>query len=288
MHPARHESVIAPTPWDGIYWIRSRSAHEFPKHWHDTYGFGTMVAGAHRSASGRGPVEAYAGDVIASNPGEIHDGQPLGSPTRSWRMLCIDVPAMLRVFGDRASSGGPMPELTRPVTRDAEARRAVSRLFGRLERWKSQRRPAEDTAACDEALIETCSLLMTTTDAMRRVAPTVPRAVRLVRERLSDENTASPSLDEMAAIAGLSKFQLLRRFERAYGLPPHAWLMRQRAERARTLIRRGMSLASAAAQAGFADQSHMSRLFLRHFGFTPGALRRASAKPPNGSTPASR
>jgi AraC-like DNA-binding protein len=79
----------------------------------------------------------------------------------------------------------------------------------------------------------------------------------------------------MARMTGLSKYQVLRRFERAYGLPPHAWLLRQRAERARTLIRSGLSLAQAAASAGFSDQSHMTRIFVRQFGFTPGAWRKA-------------
>jgi AraC-like DNA-binding protein len=41
------------------------------------------------------------------------------------------------------------------------------------------------------------------------------------------------------------------------------------------LIRRGTSLADTAAASGFADQSHMTRIFTRHFGFTPGAWQRA-------------
>jgi AraC-like DNA-binding protein len=41
------------------------------------------------------------------------------------------------------------------------------------------------------------------------------------------------------------------------------------------LIREGSSLRDAAAASGFADQSHMTRVFARHFGFTPGAWRRA-------------
>jgi AraC-like DNA-binding protein len=67
----------------------------------------------------------------------------------------------------------------------------------------------------------------------------------------------------------------LRRFEKAYGVPPHAWLLLQRGERARSLIREGSTLAQAATSCGFADQSHMTRLFVRQFGFTPGAWQRA-------------
>jgi AraC-like DNA-binding protein len=67
----------------------------------------------------------------------------------------------------------------------------------------------------------------------------------------------------------------LRRFSQAYGVTPYAWLLQHRAERARGLVERGVPLSAAAAAAGFADQSHMTRVFVRQFGFTPGALRRA-------------
>jgi len=41
-----------------------------------------------------------------------------------------------------------------------------------------------------------------------------------VRERLADELVSPPSLSELAALVGLSRYQLLRRFERVYGLAP--------------------------------------------------------------------
>jgi AraC-like DNA-binding protein len=59
-------------------------------------------------------------------------------------------------------------------------------------------------------------------------------------------------------------------------VPPHAWLLQRRAEKARGLIRNGSSLAAAAASCGFADQSHMTRVFVRQFGFTPGAWKRSA------------
>jgi len=100
--------------------------------------------------------------------------------------------------------------------------------------------------------------------------------VQRARERLADDLLGAPTLADLATMTGLSKYQVLRRFERAYGLPPHAWLLRQRAERARVLIRDGSSLTTAAAAAGFADQSHMTRVFRRLYGYTAGTLRRAT------------
>jgi len=54
-----------------------------------------------------------------------------------------------------------------------------------------------------------------------------------------------------------------------------AWLLQQRLGRARALIAAGTPLSEAALACGFADQSHLNRHFVRCFGFTPGAWRRA-------------
>jgi AraC-like DNA-binding protein len=46
--------------------------------------------------------------------------------------------------------------------------------------------------------------------------------------------------------------------------------MQYRARKAQAMLRRGIPIADAACQAGFADQSHLNRIFKRLFGYTPG------------------
>ncbi|WKB51791.1 AraC family transcriptional regulator [Eleftheria terrae] len=271
MAPPLHHCHVFATPWPGIHGTHIDSGRHFGRHWHDTFGLGLLEHGAQSSASGRGPVDAFAGDLITTNPGEVHDGQPLGSPSRRWRMVYLEPDAMAALAG-----AGRLPALTRPVIHDDRLAQSLQALFRRLDHWSTQ--PAHDGAlalACEEALAGTLGHLLAaySTDAP---APPAPAPLAQVRERLADDATHAPSLAELAAMAGLSRFQLLRRFEKAYGLPPHAWLLQQRAERARHLIRRGLPLAEAAAAAGFADQSHMTRVFTRQFGFTPGAWRQAA------------
>jgi AraC-like DNA-binding protein len=55
----------------------------------------------------------------------------------------------------------------------------------------------------------------------------------------------------------------------------HAYLIQRRIDLVRSLIAQGHSLAAAAAAAGFADQSHMTRAFRIKYGLTPGAYARA-------------
>jgi AraC-like DNA-binding protein len=254
-----HRVRVTVSPCKGIYGARIESGRHFGRHTHDAYGFGFLEHGAHRSASGRGSVDAFAGDVITTNPGEVHDGRPLGGASRRWCIVYAEPQAM-------ASFAGTKAEIARPVIRDARLLRAARRLFRRMERGEG--------LACEEALAETCTLVMARHGTMPPPRA-VPADVSRVRERLADDLLDPPSLAEMAALTGLSRYQVLRRFESAYGLPPHAWLLQQRAERARGLIRDGWDLAAAAAASGFADQSHMTRVFTLRFGFTPGAWRKA-------------
>ena len=134
---------------------------------------------------------------------------------------------------------------------------------------------AGDALAFDESLATALGLMLR--HHSTRLTRTEAQAADLapVLQRLGDEFARAPSLAELAALAGLGRFQLLRRFRRVFGTTPHGWLMQHRAERARTLLRRGSSIADAAAQCGFADQSHLTRVFTQRFGFTPGAWKKA-------------
>jgi AraC-like DNA-binding protein len=82
-------------------------------------------------------------------------------------------------------------------------------------------------------------------------------------------------LDDLAAASGMGRFQLLRAFRAAVGLPPHAYQLSLRVTRAMALIRSGLPLADVAAEAGFADQSHFTRRFAAVVGIPPARFRRA-------------
>lgn len=293
-----HRSQVLASPWEGVYCTHIESSRHYGKHSHAVYGLGLLDHGAQSSASGRGPVDAYAGDLIATNPGEVHDGHPLGDSPRRWRMVYLE-PAVLHDLcpGGNAGAASADIALDRPVIQDAALALALNTLWARIGHWFGLQPPAQtpglpaarlpsrhgfaaEQLACDEALAHTAALLLrrhaSTPRAPESTADATP-ALRQVRDWLADAPLQPPSLAQMAALTGLSRYQLLRRFAQAYGLPPHAWLLQQRAERSRRLIAQGATLADAAADSGFADQSHMTRLFARQFGFTPGAWQAAAA-----------
>ena len=277
-HDTTHHCQLNATPWRGVHGTRIHSARHYGRHWHATLGIGWLEHGAQRSASGRGPVEAQAGDLISSNPGEVHDGHPVGGQARRWQMLYFETDAATGWLP--AACPGEL-ELSRPVFQDPPLRAALQSLFLRLAAWHAGARDGAAALACEEALSAVGMRLARHAGIQRRPDDTSPAAGPLawVRERLADDLLRAPTLAELAALAGCSRYQLLRRFQQAHGLPPHAWLLQQRLERARRLIAAGVGLAQAAADSGFADQSHLTRHFTRQFGYTPGAWRAVVAGP---------
>lgn len=260
-------------PLPGIHSTHSLSGRHFGRHWHDSYGFGLLEEGAQRSASGRGRVDAFAGQVITSNPGEVHDGSPLGGPTRQWCILSVDT----EVLSSLIRHVGAPAEIALPVIDDPALFRTLRRLFRRIERWHARagNRTAE-SLACEESLVEAAVLLIARHGTVRLHTEAPSHDLRQLRDLLADQPFDPPTLAEMAALTGLSRYQVLRRFQKTYGLPPHAWLLSRRAEHALRLIRGGDTLTDAALASGFADQSHMTRVFVRHYGVTPGAWRKAA------------
>jgi AraC family transcriptional regulator len=104
----------------------------------------------------------------------------------------------------------------------------------------------------------------------------LPRGrLRAVVAYIEEHLDASPSLEQLAAVAPLSPYHFARQFKAATGLPPHQYVIARRVERAKQLLEAGrdLSLAEVAAHAGFSDQSQFSRHFKRLAGLTPRRFR---------------
>lgn len=243
----------------GVQALVIESLRSFGRHTHDQFGIGLLVQGGHSSHSAQGKVEAVPGNCITVHPDEVHDGVPLGDQPRHWFMLYMD-PA---VVADVATEYG----FARPVLNDVRIRVAMLALHRVLA-----------TGVGDAMLIEQeCLALL----GLAAGSPTgkieTPAGLRYARQMIDDCVSSQVTLAEIARSANMDKFQLVRGFGRVFGLTPHAYLMQRRIQLARNLLASGMPVIQAAADAGFADQSHLTRLFSRTIGMTPAAYRRAFA-----------
>jgi AraC-like DNA-binding protein len=104
------------------------------------------------------------------------------------------------------------------------------------------------------------------------LTPPIAKAKKLLQERFADD----VRLEHLEVEIGLSRFYLVRRFRAEVGMPPHAFQLAMRLDRARVLITEGMALADVASRCGFTDQSHLTRHFRRATGVAPGAYARSA------------
>jgi AraC family transcriptional regulator len=103
-----------------------------------------------------------------------------------------------------------------------------------------------------------------------------PLQERRVKDWLLSDLAADSSVSELAAICGLSRSHFVRSFKNTTGLPPHRWLLMQRLQQAQRLLNQtSMSVSEIALECGFADQSHLTRVFSKAMGVGPAAWRRS-------------
>jgi AraC-like DNA-binding protein len=254
----------------GIEAISIVSNRQFPRHAHDQFGMGVMTFGAHRTWSPIGTVEAETGDVVTINPGEMHDGVPIAGKVRGWRMLFFEPHIVTAEIDDEPNR---VAEIAQPVLRDPALKTWCERLFAHLTAAQP------DRLALEETLLRTLMLAFARHGAERhraqRSAAIARSSIAKALQRLDDASQTAISLSELAALSGVSRFQLLRSFARELGVTPYAYLLQRRVRAARRLLAAGRSPAEAAAETGFADQSHMTRAFARQLGITPARYRAA-------------
>jgi AraC-like DNA-binding protein len=254
--------------------VESRCANDsaacYAPHSHATLSLGAVDGGRSVFACAGQRRRLARGDVVLINAGEVHCCNPESDGRWSYQMLYLD-PAWVRsVVGELNESndwGADDALLLLPA--DAAPHQLHSRLsalnaclFG-------------DASVVDKE----AAVLLFVGDlfgsAKARNADSGPARARLQHAQalIAARCTEALTLDEMAAEAKMSRYHFIRAFRRAVGMTPHAWQIDLRIQRARSLLKQGMTLADAALQLGFSDQSHFQRAFKQRVAATPGDYR---------------
>jgi AraC family transcriptional regulator len=105
-----------------------------------------------------------------------------------------------------------------------------------------------------------------------------PEFLRDVVALLREDVDLGRDITTIAREAQVSPIRLVRSFHRRYGITLARYIRVLQMQRARTLLSDPfMSISMVAAEAGYSDQSHMTRAFAQTYGVTPAALRRRTS-----------
>jgi AraC-like DNA-binding protein len=143
------------------------------------------------------------------------------------------------------------------------------------------RRPDETNQLfVDHMMLALTAHVAQTYGGMRRITETnrgglAPWQVKRACEKLESDLSGKFTLEQIAAEFELSVSHFARAFRTSTGLPPHQWLLQQRVKAAKQLMTvRDLPLSEIAISAGFANQSHFTRVFSQMVGVSPAAWRR--------------
>jgi AraC-like DNA-binding protein len=253
---------VSAGPGQTLDLLHARVTADFAPHVHESFGLGTPTEGTEAIGYRGGVHYASPGSVAILEPGEPHTGGPAGPGGFVYRVM-YPSPDLLADGADRS------PRFLRPVIDDRGLARELLRVHILLSRAADPLETESRLAALFGELVRRHSSPASPPDEVRRAGTMTLQ----VMSRLADQLACPPGLTEIAADAGLSRYQLLRSFRAEVGMPPYAWLAQHRVARARVLLERGHSPAQAAVLTGFADQAHLTRWFRRVVGITPGAYR---------------
>lgn len=221
------------------------------------------------------------GDVGIARPGEMYR---IDAPADAGEMRVLLVaPDMLATPGPQGGTipPGEPPRFRSPVAHDPLLAARLHALFAELARGLTA---LDALARFREALAQLAARHLAAgppAEAARRVHPGAARAHAYLREHFADPI----SLDTLVRVSRLSRFYLLRVFRREYGVTPHEYQRHLRLARACRLLAAGSPPTRTAYEAGFSDQSHLTRLLKELTGLTPGAYARqwaGAAREPGG------
>jgi AraC-like DNA-binding protein len=216
------------------------------------------------------------GTVHITRPLELHGVRSADGARIDKRVILVATEVLTTLWGELSGRRQDAPPcLPDGAIQDAWLSTQLSAVFERL------RRPLVALESESRLLECLARLLVHHADrpselAERTLLPSrgVERARDYLRAHISDD----VSLDDLARVACLSKWHLLRAFRREYGLSPHSYQTQLRLARVRRLLERGQSASFATYETGFSDQSHLTRRFREFFGFTPARYARQFAR----------
>lgn len=235
-------------------------AHDcYVPHTHEEYAFGAIDAGHAVYRYAQQQVALQPGMTVMMEPGLTHSCNPNPAQPWSYRMLYVNADWLHQSF---LPFGSPNSlALAQHHSRAPAIYQALDAVLCALAQHPN---PLE----VDERLL----LFLEHYALIPRSPSAIPRethALAAVRDCIHAQPAQALTLTQLARLADMDGFQLIRKFKQHFGQTPHAYQIDVRLNQAKQLLKQGAALADVAYQMGFADQAHFQRQFKKRHATTP-------------------
>ena len=231
----------------------------FPRHAHEEYLVGVIEGGVHDVWCEGGWWHASRNVVATFAPDQMHHGGT--GDEHGWQQTVFYFPQELVQCA--MDNDGETLSFHQPFQHSEDI---SSRLLGLRHLLENQ----GETLLLQQEVLRTIELVF---NRLSKVPPAphqaTPKELEWTRDYIHDNVGNSFQLDELAAVSGLTKRRFIDHFKEKFHLAPYQYVMLTRVRKAKDILKTGGSIAEAAFQAGFSDQSHLTRNFRAIYGATP-------------------
>lgn len=249
----------------GLEVLHAQYTHQnFARHSHEGYTIGLIEHGAQRFYRTGSNHVAPKQSVILVNADQVHNGQTATENGWAYRAMYPTPELFERLTNDMGHKSIGAPYFEQAVVFDMVLSNCMASTFALLE-------CEPDLLARQTALYQLMVLLVMRYNkrcpGLHKTSrkPQLASAVDYIRDYYFE----NISLERLASIAAMSPFHFIRQFKAETGFSPHAYQTQFRINKAKCMLRSGLSINQVGLAVGFYDQSHFHRYFKKNMGLTP-------------------
>jgi len=242
----------------------------FSKHVHEGYTIGVIEEGAQRFYRSGDMHVADTNSIILVNADDVHTGESASIGGWKYRAMYPVLEQFESISNDLYDGKQFAPYFSPSVINDTKLTEQLRLLFYQVDNNASK--------LLTETIMYSIMMRLTLGHSTLRNAPKdisgSKYKIFLVKEYLDSYPSEDISLNQLAIIAGLSQFHLIRQFKKMFDLAPHSYQIQSRLKKAKALLKAGVKPSMVATDCGFHDQSHFNRHFKKALGTTPSKFQK--------------
>lgn len=260
------------TAFEGLDVVDARyQSTVFGKHIHEEYTIGIIEAGAQKFLHKKSMQVAVQNQLVLVNPDDVHTGETASPDGWRYRAMYPTMSQFSELYNDLGIGSGRAPYFRESVVSSPDLARDIRLVFDQI----SLNVTTLHAETLLYALLMKLVLRLSTTVSEEPKQRHSKSKVYLAKEYLRATFEQNISLKELAEATNLSQNYLIRAFTQEFGLPPHRYQLQLKVNKAKHLLRTGVTASEVAIECGFFDQSHLHRHFLRSFGISPGMFKKS-------------